>query len=159
MHQMDLPLQPLHIFVGRQECSVSTWSANVKRRVLSSRDCSNTKRHNRDWYVLGIRFPVQHLFCWSKRESLSVLLCRRNSEKAMREVKEMEDRGLACLRLHAAKYVEALLPPSEPGSSQPCVPSAVRDFCEEAVKEPLQQEQMGLLSDPTAVRYCSALCR
>lgn len=70
----------------------------------------------------------------------------------------MEDRGLACLRLHAAKYVEALLPPSEPGSSQPCVPSAVRDFCEEAVKEPLQQEQMALLSDPTAVRCCTAKC-
>ena len=74
----------------------------------------------------------------------------------MREVRELESRGLACLRLHAAKYVEALLPPAEPGSSQPCVPSAVRDFCEEAVKQPLQQEQMGLLSDPTAVR-CSVL--
>ena len=83
-------------------------------------------------------------------------VCRRSSEKAMREVRELESRGLACLRLHAAKYVEALLPPAEPGSSQPCVPSAVRDFCEEAVKQPLQQEQMGLLSDPTAVR-CSVL--
>ena len=82
---------------------------------------------------------------------------RRDSEKAMREVREMEERGLACLRLHAAKYVEALLPPSEPGSSQPCVPSAVRDFCEEAVKDPLQQEQMALLSDPTAVRCCPPL--
>ncbi len=91
-------------------------------------------------------------------DRLSVLLGRRDSEKAMREVREMEDRGLACLRLHAAKYVEALLPPSEPGSSQPCVPSAVRDFCEEAVKEPLQQEQMALLSDPTAVRCCTADC-
>ncbi|CAK0744637.1 hypothetical protein CVIRNUC_001563 [Coccomyxa viridis] len=82
---------------------------------------------------------------------------RRSSEKAMREVRELESRGLACLRLHAAKYVEALLPPAEPGSSQPCVPSAVRDFCEEAVKQPLQQEQMGLLSDPTAVSYAQAL--
>ena len=98
------------------------------------------------------------LCTWHVCEWLFMHLGRRDSEKAMREVREMEDRGLACLRLHAAKYVEALLPPSEPGSSQPCVPSAVRDFCEEAVKEPLQQEQMALLSDPTAVRCCTTDC-
>jgi hypothetical protein len=84
--------------------------------------------------------------------ALVLFPCRRSSEKAMREVREMEERGLACLRLHAAKYVEALLPPGDPGAGQPCVPSAVRDFCEEAVKEPEQQQQMALLNDPTAVR-------
>jgi len=63
----------------------------------------------------------------------------------------MEERGMASLRAHAAKYVEALLPPSDP-ASQTCAPSAVRLFCEEAVKQPGQQQQMALLSDSAAVR-------
>lgn len=84
----------------------------------------------------------------------------------------MEEKGLASLRAHAGKYVEALLPPAEPAptvapaaqqqpgpdgqAGQPgqgaCAPSAVRTFCEEAVKHPAQQQQMALLSDAPAVR-------
>ena len=155
MRQMHLLLRPLHMFVGRQECLVMHMVSKFERKGAIFTRLFEYKSASLRLVCAGQNIRFQHLFCWGKRESLSVLMCRRNSEKAMREVKEMEDRGLACLRLHAAKYVEALLPPSEPGSSQPCVPSAVRDFCEEAVKEPLQQEQMGLLSDPTAVRYCT----
>jgi hypothetical protein len=68
-------------------------------------------------------------------------------------VKELEESGLASLKPHAAKYVEALLPPSDPSQGQPVAPSAVRSFCEEAVKQPEQQQQMQLLSEPSAVRY------
>ncbi len=77
---------------------------------------------------------------------------RRGSERAIREVRELEERGLASLKVQAAQYVEALLPPSEAAQGQPCAPSAVRQFCETAVKQPSQEHQMQLLSEPSAVR-------
>lgn len=81
---------------------------------------------------------------------------RRGSERAIREVRELEERGLAALKVQAAQYVEALLPPSEAAQGQPCAPSAVRQFCETAVKQPSQEHQMQLLSESSAVR--SATC-
>lgn len=83
---------------------------------------------------------------------------RRGSERAIREVRELEDRGAGELRVQAAQYVEALLPPSEAAQGQPCAPSAVRQFCEAAVKQPSQEHQMQLLSDPSAVRSASWIC-
>ena len=92
------------------------------------------------------------------------------SERAIREARDLEERVASGLRAHAVKYVEALLPPAEaPGSAalaagasangggDACAPSAVRSFCEEAVKQPAQQQQMALLSDPSAVR-CESYC-
>ena len=43
--------------------------------------------------------------------------CRRGSERCIREVREMEEKGLASLRAHAGKYVEALLPPADPAGA------------------------------------------
>lgn len=67
-------------------------------------------------------------------------------------MRDIEERGLGSLKVQAAQYVEALLPPSEASQGQPCAPSAVRQFCEAAVKQPSQEHQMQLLSDSSAVR-------
>lgn len=80
--------------------------------------------------------------------------CRRSAEKGIKDVKELEEGGvLAFLKVHSAKYVEALLPrPGALGQGDPAAPSAVRDFCEAAIKQPAQQEQMQILSEAVTIR-------